>query len=169
MTKAGPVVSHTEPSIAAVKVVVKQRKIEIAIEDPVEVLIHNHFQVVVGRKSRTCRLPVLIQSPEEDGQAISMADVPARSGVYLLLRGHRKLLAGHAAVFVVGMGGIVTVEIAGAANTPAFEVFGLRIISSLALKEADTRVDRGAKHGDLIRAERRQGGVVGMRSQDFRR
>src|SRR5262245_19144449 len=98
-----------------------------------------------------------------------MADVPARSGMHLLLRGHGKLLTGDSAVVVVGMGGIVAMEIAGAANATAFEVFGLRIISSLALKEEDTRLYGRAQHSDLIRAEGRQRGVVGVSSQDFRR
>src|SRR5215475_432712 len=126
----------------------KERILEVAIEHTVEVLIDNHLQVAVGRKCGTRCLLVLIQRAQEHGHAIGMADVPTGSGIHLLLRGQGKFITGYTAVVVVGKGSIVAVEIAGAANPQAFEVFSVRIIRSLALKEADTRLYGRAEHGD---------------------
>src|SRR5215471_7669287 len=63
------------------------------------------------------------------------------------------------------MGGVVTVEIAGATNSLALKVASCGIISSLAFEEPGAAFYRRAKTANLVITKRHQRGIVGVGSQ----
>src|SRR5215470_5576248 len=91
-----------------------------------------------------------------------MADVPTGCLKDLLFAGRRKLFAGYGAIVEIGMGHIVAIEVAGAADLFSAKVLCLGIFRALALKEADTGLQSRTQHCNLTRVERRKGRIICM-------